>query len=106
MDALYIGNNMTVALNELTQVATGLPVSDATVVELTLKDNTGTPVAGQSWPEILDNVASGQFVGTLEPTLELLLNHTYTADLIATDPEGVILHMLCHYKATERCSPC
>ena len=106
MDALYIGNNMTVSLNELTDVFTGLPASDATVVELTLLDKTGTPVVGQQWPTILDNVASGQFFGTLEPTLELLLNHTYTADLTATDPEGRILHMECDYQATDRCLPC
>ena len=106
MDTLYIGNNMVLALDKLSLTATGEFADPTTVVQATVVDKAGTPVVGQQWPLTLVNISDGLFAGTLEATLELLVNHSYTADVTATDPEGVVLHMECQYQATDRCVPC
>ena len=106
MDTLYIGNNMVIALDMLKNTASGEFADPSTVVQATIFDKAGAPVVGQQWPLTLANISDGYFAGTLESTLELLLNHTYTADVTATDPDGVVLHMECKYQATDRCVPC
>ena len=106
MDTLFIGTEMTIALADMKWVGTGAIVSDNTVVECTLLDKTGAPVVGQIWPLNMTNYSEGVFAGTLQATLELSLNHTYTASVTATAPNGSILHMECDYQAVDRCVPC
>jgi hypothetical protein len=82
---LYIDNDNYLELDGLKNGATSAYVNDAAVV-CTLKDSSGNPVTGQTWPLTLAYVAAsnGKYRGRLKYDLALTEGKTYTAHITAT----------------------
>jgi hypothetical protein len=81
---LYVGNTNKLELDDLTNEVTGEPINDATVT-LTLKDTTGSPVSGETWPLPMPYVAgsAGLYRCYLASTLPLVGEAKYIAEVTA-----------------------
>lgn len=87
MDVLYIENDNLLTVDKLKNIAPSVNdyVNDAAVT-VTLQDGNGNDVNGQSFPRTLSYVSgsNGQYVCTLEDTLDLSAGVKYTA-IISVD---------------------
>ena len=101
MNVLYLASNSVVQLGSV-QLSTGEVIDDATVT-FTLYDKDGAEVVGQVWPTALSATENpGQYQGTLESTLELQHNWTYTGICNATTQDGVEMQITCPMLAQDR----
>jgi len=80
---IYIDNNNSLTVNELTNCVTDV-VDTAATVTVTLKDSSGTEVVGQSWPATMSHISGGTYQITLDDDLVLTANRPYTAIIDAT----------------------
>lgn len=87
---LYVGNDMLLELQDLTDAITGEAQTTATVTA-TLQDAAGVDVTGQSWPATMAHVGAtpGTYRATLEADLEITASARYTA-IIEVDSAGVL----------------
>ena len=83
--AIYLSNDHLLELRGLKNIAADEYIDDATVT-VTLVDEEGVEVAGQSWPLTLSYVpgSDGIYRGTLEDALDLTENLEYTAKITAS----------------------
>jgi len=92
---IYIDNNNVVELQGLTNDATDV-VDTAATVTVTLKDSAGAEVSGQVWPAAMSLVSespsTGRYRATLDADLALTSNRRYTAEIDATGSGGEIGH--------------
>ena len=88
---IYIENNNVITLEGLTNSATDVVDTGATVT-VTLKDSTGTDVVGQTWPASMSHVAAGTYRATLDSDLTLTNNRRYTAEIDAVGSGGEVGH--------------
>ena len=86
---LYVGNDMILEVEGLTDEATGDFVNDADVTA-TLYTTAGAPVPGQTWPVPLPHLAdsNGIYRATLADTLALTPNQRYRARVVADGGPG------------------
>ena len=86
---LYVGNDMILEVEGLTDEASGEVVNDAGV-NATLYTLAGAEVAGQVWPIAMPYVAetSGIYRATLADTLALVPNQRYRARIVADAGPG------------------
>ena len=98
---IYIANNNTIELAGLTNSATEV-VDTAATVECTLKDSEGVEVVGQSWPATMAHVSAGLYRATLDYDLVLVHNARYTADVDAVGSGGEVGHWEVAMKAKDR----
>lgn len=77
---VYVANTNVIELSGLKSAIEDDFVNDATVT-VTVKDEAGAEVAGQSWPETMAYVASsdGLYRGIIEDDVELTAGTTYVA---------------------------
>jgi hypothetical protein len=87
---LYIDNSNVVELTELTNSATGLAITTATVT-VTLYDSAGVVVTGQTFPAAMSHVSAGTYRATLEDDIVLVENRQYVAHIDATYT-GIVGH--------------
>jgi len=85
---IYIANNNCIELTGLTNTATEV-VDTAATVTVTLKDSLDVDVVGQAWPATMSHVAAGLYRATLDDDLALVHNASYTAmvEVIGTGTE-------------------
>lgn len=83
-EALRIDNDNVIELLDLVDDE-GTPQNDA-VVKVTLLDNAGNSVAGQTWPLVLAYVpgSNGHYRGVLKYTLEVTHGQALEADVDVT----------------------
>jgi hypothetical protein len=90
---LYIDNNNVIELQSLTNDATGVVDTGATVT-VTIQDTSGDSVAGQVWPATLSLVSesplTGKYRATLDYDLVLLANRKYRAVVTAVGSGGEV----------------
>jgi hypothetical protein len=86
---LYVGNDMILEVEGLSDEASGEVVNDADVAA-TLYTLNGSPVPGQVWPIALVHVAdtAGIYRGTLADTLQLTPMQRYRAHIQADGGPG------------------
>jgi hypothetical protein len=86
---LYVGNDMILEVEGLTDEASGEFVNDADVTA-TLYTLTGAPVPGQVWPIAMPHLAdsNGIYRATMADSLDLTPNQRYRARLIADGGPG------------------
>ena len=86
---LYVGNDMILEVEGLTDEASGEVVNDADVTA-TLFTLAGAQVAGQVWPVALSYLAdtSGIYRATMADTLALEPNQRYRARVVADGGPG------------------
>lgn len=86
---LYVGNDMILEVEGLTDEATGDFVNDADITA-TLYTQAGAEVAGQVWPVAMTYVAdtAGIYRATLADTLSLTPNQRYRARVVADAGPG------------------
>lgn len=87
--SLYVGNDMMIEVEGLTNEATGQIVNDAAVA-VTLLDTQGNQVGGQVWPLTMGYVAEtdGIYRATLADTLGVVVNTRYLARITADAGSG------------------
>lgn len=88
---LYVANSNVLELQGLTNSATGVADTGATVT-VTLKDRAGANVTGQSWPASLAHVSAGTYRATLENDIGITAGIKYLAVINATGSGGEIGH--------------
>jgi len=93
-EILYIANDNLLRLSGLRNESTEDYVNNATVT-VTLKDSGDSPVSGQAWPLTLVYVATtnGRYEGTLEETLVLVADASYTAEI-----DAVLVDLKAHWE--------
>lgn len=86
---LYVGNDMLLEVEGLTDEASGAVVNDA-VVSVTLFDAAGNPVGGETWPKTMSFVAAtnGIYRATLSNGLGVTANTRYRAHVVADAGAG------------------
>jgi hypothetical protein len=85
---IWIGNTN---IAQMTGVINGLTgeFDDGASLNITLYESDGTtPVTPQSWPTQMFNEPGGVYNATLDPDLDLSLNHTYIAVVDGTGGGG------------------
>ena len=103
---IQIGNTNIARLTGVKNGLTGL-VDDGATIEFTLYEVDGvTEVTGQSWPANMFNEPGGTYIATLNETLDLLLNHTYTAQVDGVGSGSEVLSITEKVKAKVRGSDC
>jgi len=90
VDVIYIGNSTVLELQALTNAATDLVDTGATVT-ITLYDSAGVAVTGQAWPAPMSHVSAGTYRATLDHDLALVENRQYVAHIDATSG-GIVGH--------------
>ena len=91
MNVIYLDNNHCVELQALTNSATSVVDTGATVT-VTIKDAGGSDVEGQVWPATMSHVSGGTYRATLDHDLSLSANRTYYAHVDATGSGGEVGH--------------
>lgn len=83
--AIYLSNDHLLEVRGLKNIAADEYIDDATVT-VTLVDEEGAEVSGQSWPLTLSHVAGsdGIYRGTLTDSLSLTVDLEYTAQITAS----------------------
>ncbi len=91
MEVIYYGNDNMLELRGLKNAASGAYENSATV-EVTLKDDDGAEVTGETWPLALGYVSGsdGNYRNTLKDTLSLVENEKYTAEITANAGAGLL----------------
>ena len=86
---LYVGNDMVLEVEGLTDEASGEVVNDADVTA-TLYTLAGAEVTGQAWPIALPYMTntSGIYRATMADTLALVANQRYRARIITDGGPG------------------
>lgn len=86
----YLNNDNIIELEGLKNDATGAFINDATVT-VTLKDEAGAEVSGQTWPTTLLYVAAsdGVYRATLQDVLSLTEKERYFAEVSANGGAGL-----------------
>ena len=102
---LYIENTNVAVLTGV-KSSTSTDFDDGAVISITLMDGAGAPVAGQAWPAVMYNEPGGTYSATLDDTLEVLLNHTYTAIVDGVGSAGEVMHIQESVKAINRGDSC
>ena len=76
----YVGNTNSILLSGLKDELANTWINDATVT-FTIKDATGTPLEGVSWPLSMSYIAAsnGNYAGYLTHSMGLLNGKKYTA---------------------------
>lgn len=89
-EGIYVDNDNIITLVGLKNKVSGAWINDATVT-VTLQDEDGNEVSGQSWPATLSYVSSsnGNYRATLEDVLNLLPDVEYTAEVTADGGPGL-----------------
>lgn len=87
MQIIYLLNNNCVELRALTNSATNIVDTGATV-EVTIRDSAGVAVTGQTWPAAMSHVSAGTYRATLEEDIAILANRPYRAFVDATGSSG------------------
>lgn len=82
IQVLYVSNDNLLTVDELYDAVAAAYLNAATVT-VTLVDEDGSEVTGQSWPTTLAYVAAsnGKYRAVLEDALSLAKNQTYTAQI-------------------------
>ena len=92
---LYIDNNNVIELRSLTNGATSVVDTGATVT-VTIQDTSGTEVPGQVWPATMSLVSespsTGKYRATLDYDLVLSANRKYVAVVNAVGSGGEVGH--------------
>ena len=103
VEVLYIENDNLLELDGLQNAATDAYVNGATVT-VTLRDQEGTAVTGQTWPATMYYVANsnGKYRATLEDVLSLTSRKRYTAEIDADGGAGLKGHWEFPLKALKR----
>jgi len=88
--SLYFGNDMVLELAELANEVTGAYINNATVT-VTLVDDAGVTVTGDSFPKAMSYVANsnGLYRTTLLDTLNVTRNARYVAQISANGGGGL-----------------
>lgn len=102
---LYIGNTNVAVLTGV-KSSTSTEFDDSAVISITLLDNAGDPVVGQVWPSVMYNEPGGIYAATLDDTIEVLLNHHYTAIVDGTGTQGEVMHIQESVQAINRGTAC
>ena len=84
---LYLGSDNIVEVRNLTNQATGVIDTGASVV-CTLTDRSGNEVAGATWPVSLTHVSAGTYRAVLPDDLVLIDKRRYIATIVATGSGG------------------
>ena len=100
---IFIANNNTIELAGLTNSATEV-VDTAATVEVTLQDSSGVDVVGQTWPASMPHVAAGLYRATLDYDLVLTHNDSYVAVVDAVGTGGEVGHWELSARAKNRTS--
>ena len=89
-EGVYVENDNVITLVGLKNKVSGAWINDATVT-VTLLDEYGTEVSGQSWPATLSYVAAsnGEYQATLEDVLNLSPDVEYIAKVTADGGVGL-----------------
>jgi hypothetical protein len=87
---IFEGNDMVLELSELMNEITGEIINNA-VVTVTLSDEAGAPVNGNSWPLPLEYIigSDGIYRAILADTLALTPDARYFAELVADAGPGL-----------------
>lgn len=88
---IYIDNHNVIELSGLKNSATNVIDTGATV-EVTLKDENGNNVAGQTWPATMAHDSGGLYRATLDEDLDLTPLASYVAHVDATGSGGQVGH--------------
>ena len=81
---IYYQNSMLLELVALTNSKTQVVITTATV-SVTLKDDQGVNVVGETWPLTMTHVSEGTYDVVLLDTLTLTKGKIYTAEVSAVD---------------------
>ena len=87
MRYLWVNNDNTIEVNSLRNTLTNVTDNSASV-ELTIADLEGTPVSGQTWPLILQNIAPGRYVTTVGVSVVIEEEQDYLAVIVVTGSAG------------------
>ena len=87
MRYLWVNNDNTIELNSLRNTAFN-ELDDNASVELTIADLDGTPVVGETWPKILQNVSPGRYTTTVGISVLIEEETDYLADIVVTGSRG------------------
>lgn len=98
---IYIGNSNIIELQALTNAATDVVDTGATVT-VTLKDSAGVNVVGQTWPATMTHDADGLYRAILEDDLAITVNGHYTAHIEAVGTASEVGHWEVAVKARTR----
>jgi hypothetical protein len=97
----YIGNSNVIELQTLTNSATEVVDTGATVT-VTMKDSAGEDVVGDTWPLAMTHVSAGLYRATMDDGLVLDHHDTYTAFVEAAGSGGEVGHWECDIRAENR----
>lgn len=101
---LYVGNSNVVELVGLKNSVTG-DADEGATVNVTIQDEEGSNVTGQSWPLALSHTEGGTYIGTLDSTLAIEESKCYVAIVTATGSGNETGRWECIVSAaTRRCS--
>ena len=91
MDAsiIYIGSNNVLELTSLTNTETGEVIDDADV-EVTIVNNLGQEITGETWPLTMEVDSTGRYAATLPDDLGIANHKHYVATIVATSQGGIV----------------
>jgi len=98
---LYLDNSNVVELRDLTNSVTGLADEGASV-SLTITDQSGTAVTGETWPVSMAHVSNGLYRATLSESLSIVSGRKYFAVVSATGSGGQVGKWTCPVVAEVR----
>lgn len=102
---IEIGNTSTARMTGVKSSVTGV-IDDEATLSITLYDKAGAQVTGQPWPAQMYNTGSGEYGATLLATLDLSLNHIYTAEVNGLGSNGEVLYLRQPVQAVNRGGAC
>lgn len=102
---LYIGNSTVLELRDLKNSVTDTADTGATVT-VTLVDDQGAQVSGQSWPLLMPHVSAGTYRGIMSSSLALVEGAEYVGQIDATGSGGEIGHFEVPFRAVVREGVC
>ena len=92
--SIYLGNNTVVELQSLTNSATNV-VDTAATVTCTVKDRAGVAVSGHTWPVSMPHVSAGTYRAVLDSDLGIVKGRSYTVEVDAVGTGGEVGHWEC-----------
>lgn len=102
MIPIYISNDNTIELHNVTNSVTGVADTGATVT-VTLTDGSGTEVTGQTWPTTMAwDATDSVYRASLNAEMSLRRGGTYIASISATGSAGELASWELQVKAQPR----
>ena len=91
-EVLYYQSDNLLKVNDVTNNATGVVITGATVTVTLVEIGTATEVTGQSWPATLNDDGGGDYSVTLTDSMSLDLTKQYTAKITINGGAGLQLY--------------